>query len=343
MEKVLVTGGLGYIGSHTTVALIEAGFDVVVVDSLANSSVEVLDRIQTITGVMPPFEKIDLCDKDHFKQFLGSDIGNGISSVIHFAAFKNVGESVANPTKYYDNNVGSMSNLLELAPDFGILQLVFSSSCSVYGDPDEVPVTEASPIKEASSPYGDTKIICEKMLQDASDANKINCICLRYFNPIGAHPSGNLGEIPGEFADNIMPALTKTAMGTHQEMKIYGGDYDTEDGTCVRDYIEIMDLANAHLNALRRLDADENTSKFEIFNLGTGKGVSVLEIIQTFEEVTGKKIPYSIVEKRPGDVEEVYADPTLANDELKWKAQKNLRDMIQTAWEWQKNMSKKDE
>ena len=323
----------------------ENGFDVVVVDNLSNSKKEVLNRIGNITGKLPEFERIDLCDAAALHNFFLSPKAAGIQAVIHFAAFKNVGESVKNPLKYYQNNLFSLINLLSEMKNNNIDKLVFSSSCSVYGNPSKIPVTENAPLQPAQSPYGNTKKMSEEIIRDFALSESLKTISLRYFNPIGAHPSCHIGEFPSEFMDNIVPALTKAARhaGTRHASSllcVYGNDYNTPDGTCIRDYIDITDLSRAHLTALNRLASGEikNTAPFEVYNLGTGKGVSVLEIIHAFERVTGQKINYKIVERRRGDVEAVYADPSLANKVLGWKVKKNLDKMIRTAWAWEKAM-----
>lgn len=335
-NKILVTGGLGYIGSHTVVELQQHGYEVVVLDNLSNSRIEVLDAITKITGTKPGFELIDLCDEALLSGFFESEGAREISAVIHFAAVKNVGESVQNPQKYYRNNLASLLNLLNCMRTNKVRNLVFSSSCSVYGNPDIVPVTETTPLQEAASPYGNTKKISEDIIRDFARAKEIRAISLRYFNPIGAHPSAEIGELPSEFSDNIMPALTKNATGQLKELHIYGGDYNTSDGTCVRDYIEITDLAKAHLKALERLGNGNNMGTYKVYNLGTGRGVSVLEIVKSFEKVSGVKLNYKIVDRREGDVEMVYADPSLANKELGWSAENDLDTMIATALAWQK-------
>jgi len=335
----LVTGGLGYIGSHTVVELQQNGYEVVIIDNLSNSRIEVLDAITRITGTKPAFELIDLCDESLLSGFFESEGSIGIGTVIHFAAFKNVGESVQDPQKYYRNNLVSLLNLLNCMRTNEVEELVFSSSCSVYGNPDKVPVTEKTPLQDAVSPYGNTKKISEDIIRDFATSKEIKAIALRYFNPIGAHPSAEIGELPSDSADNIMPALTKNAIGQLKELNIYGGDYNTSDGTCVRDYIEITDLARAHLKALEKLESGNNMGTYEVYNLGTGRGVSVLEIVNTFEKVSGAKLNYKIVDRREGDVEMVYADPSLANKELGWSAENNLDTMIETALAWQKRIN----
>jgi UDP-glucose 4-epimerase len=339
-RKILVTGGTGYIGSHTAVELINEGFDVVIVDNLSNSSADVLEGIEKITKVRPAFEKFDLCDTD--KTF---DLFNkypDIEAIIHFAASKAVGESVEKPLMYYRNNLTSLLNLLEVMDKKPTINLVFSSSCTVYGQPDVLPVTEKAPIKKANSPYGNTKQIAEEIIQDAICANKsIKAIALRYFNPIGAHSSALIGELPLGVPQNLVPFITQTAIGIRDQLKVFGNDYNTPDGSCVRDYINVVDLAKAHVVAIKRLIEKKNNFNFEIFNLGTGKGVSVLEVINGFEKVTGMKLNYKIVERRAGDVEQVWADTSFANEELGWKTKIGLEETLLSAWNWEKKIRKK--
>ena len=336
-NKILVTGGLGYIGSHTVVSLLENNFEVVIIDNLSNSKEEVLDRIEKIAGVKPTFVKLDLCDVDQLSQFFRSKEGLSIAGIIHFAAFKYVGESAENPLKYYHNNLLSLVNLLGAMETFGLTNLVFSSSCTVYGNVQEMPVNEQTPLQPVASTYGNTKKISEEIIADVVRVHKFNSIVLRYFNPIGGHPTGLLGEYPSAFTDNLMPALTQVAMGKKEKFNVYGGDYNTPDGTCVRDYIDIIDLAEAHVKAINYLFANSGATINGVYNVGTGKGFSVMEVIKAFEQATGKKIQYEIVDKRKGDVEKVFADPSLANEELGWKAQRNLEDMIHTSWKWQQS------
>jgi UDP-glucose 4-epimerase len=332
---VLVTGGAGYIGSHTTVELIHAGYDVVIVDNLSNSNIEVLDGIENITGIRPSFENFDLCDAALLEEFLLNY--PRIYSVIHFAAFKSVVESVQQPLKYYRNNLLSLVNLLEGMAEHRISNLVFSSSCTVYGQPDHLPVTENSPVKAALSPYGNTKQISEEIISDAVEANPaIQAISLRYFNPIGAHPSAEIGELPQGIPDNLVPFITQTAIGIRDYLRVFGDDYNTPDGSCVRDYMHVVDLAKAHVVAISRLLNRENKANHEVFNLGTGKGVSVLEMINSFEKVTGLKLPYKITGRRPGDIEQVWADTKLANQILGWKTEHSTDDALLTAWNWEK-------
>lgn len=339
-KRILVTGGTGYIGSHTTVELINEGFNVVIADNLSNSSDEVLKGIEKITGIRPDFEKIDLCDPDKVVQLFAKY--PDIEAIIHFAASKAVGESVEKPLMYYKNNLNSLMNMLEAMNKNPQISLVFSSSCTVYGQPDILPVTEKAPIKKANSPYGNTKQIAEEIIQDTIHANKaINAIALRYFNPIGAHPSALIGELPLGVPQNLVPFITQTAIGLREELKVYGNDYNTPDGSCIRDYIHVVDLAKAHVIAIQRLIHKKNKTGFEVFNLGTGRGVSVLEIINAFENSTGTKLNYKIVSRREGDIEKVWADTGFANDELGWKAQSTLEETLLSAWKWEKNFREK--
>ncbi len=335
-QQVLVTGGTGYIGSHTVVELQEAGFEVVVVDDLSNSRLGVLDRIRQITGTTPFFECFNLCDRektlDLFRRY------PGISSVIHFAAFKSVGESVTRPLAYYRNNLVSLMNLLEAMKGSGVPHLVFSSSCTVYGQPAKLPVTEQAPVQKPASPYGNTKKISEEIIGDFLAAETgMGCISLRYFNPIGAHPSALIGELPSGVPDNLVPYITQTAIGVREELKVFGKDYHTPDGTAIRDYLHVVDLARAHVVAIGRMIGGKQKNKLEVFNLGTGKGVSVLEAIQSFERVSGTRLNYRFAPRRPGDVEQVWADTQLANAELGWKAASSLDDAMLTAWNWEKS------
>jgi UDP-glucose 4-epimerase len=338
--KILVTGGMGYIGSHTTVELIQQGFEVIIVDNLSNSNKSVLDGIEKITGIRPSFEQFDLCDKKEIQSCFAYN--KNIQAVIHFAASKAVGESVQNPLKYYYNNLLSLINLLEVMIEFQVSNIVFSSSCTVYGQPDKLPVTEQSEIQKAESPYGNTKQICEEILDDTIQANaNLKGIALRYFNPIGAHDLALIGELPLGVPSNLMPFITQTAMGIREKLNVFGNDYDTSDGSCVRDYIHVVDLAKAHVIATQRLLQNKNKQNFEYFNLGTGKGSTVLEVIHSFERVTGIQLNYEIVARRKGDVVQIYADTQLANKELGWKAEKNLDDMTLSAWNWEKSYRNK--
>ena len=332
---ILVTGGTGYIGSHTAVELIRDGYQVVIVDNLSNSRLEVLDGIESITGVRPHFENFDLCDLDRLRQCCKKY--PGMQAIIHFAALKAVGESVEKPLDYYHNNFESLINLLRIMGEFAIPNLVFSSSCTVYGQPDKLPVTEDSPIKNASSPYGNTKQVSEEIIQDAIQANAtIKAISLRYFNPVGAHPSARIGELPLGVPLNLVPYLTQTVIGKRPELRVFGNDYETPDGTGIRDYIYVVDLAKAHVMAIKRLMEKRNISPYEVFNLGTGKGYSVMEIIRAFEKATGEKVNFKFYPRRPGDIAMVYADTTRANRELGWKADTSLEQTLFTAWSWEK-------
>jgi UDP-glucose 4-epimerase len=318
------------------VELINAGYDVVIADNLSNSKMGSLEGIERITGVKVPFECVDLCDKTAFEALLKKH--KGIDAVIHFAAFKAVGESVQQPLKYYHNNLISLINLLELMPQYGIENVVFSSSCTVYGQPEQLPVTEQAPVQPATSPYGQTKQISETIIRDAVAASdKIKSIALRYFNPIGAHASALIGELPVGVPNNLVPFITQTAIGIREQLSVFGNDYNTPDGSCIRDYIHVVDLAKAHVTAVGRLTENRNKKPFEIFNLGTGKGVSVLELIHTFEKVTGVKLNYKIVGRRAGDTEQVWADTTFANNELGWKTQSTLEETLLSAWNWEKH------
>lgn len=340
--KAIITGGAGFIGSHTVVELQESGFEVVVLDNLSNSSIDVLDRIQKITGRKPSFYQIDVCDKDLLEEVFEKE--GPVDAVIHFAAFKAVGESVEVPLKYYRNNLLSLINLIERMESFGTRHLIFSSSATVYGQPDLLPASESTPVQPATSPYGNTKQINEEILRDAISASKIvQGISLRYFNPIGAHPSGLIGELPLGTPNNLMPFITQTAIGKQEKLKVFGDDYNTPDGTAIRDYIHVVDLAKAHVVAMKRLIHAKNKENYEIFNLGTGKGFSVLEVIRSFKKSTGVSLNYEIVGRRPGDVEQIFASTDLANKELGWKAELSLDEMTASAWQWEVNLSKKIE
>ncbi len=336
-KKILVTGGTGYIGSHTATELLNEGFDVVIVDSLYNSEAEVVDRITSITGTRPDLEVFDLCNQPDLNSFFKKH--SGIEAIIHFAALKAVGESVYKPLEYYRNNLVSLMNLLESMKKYRIPGLVFSSSCTVYGQPEKLPVAEDASIQPATSPYGNTKQIGEEIIRDTiTSSENIKAISLRYFNPIGAHPSGLIGELPRGVPENLVPYITQTAIGLRDELKVFGNDYDTPDGSCIRDYLHVVDLAKAHVIAVKRLLENRNKSNYEVFNLGTGKGVSVLEAIESFERVSGKKLKYRITGRRPGDIEKIWADPSLANSELGWKTISTLDDAMKTAWEWEKKI-----
>jgi len=336
-KKILVTGGTGYIGSHTTVELIEEGFEAIIADNLYNSEAVVTERIQKITGVKPHLEVLDVCDQEKLDNFIRKH--QDISAIIHFAAYKAVGESVEKPLDYYRNNVLSLINLLTVMKKYGIPNLVFSSSCTVYGQPEKLPVNESAPLQAPTSPYGNTKQIGESIIRDTtfSDQN-IKAISLRYFNPIGAHPSALIGELPRGVPENLVPYLTQTGYGIREELKVYGDDYDTPDGSCIRDYLHVVDLAKAHVIAIKRLVESRNKTNYEVFNLGTGTGVSVLEAIKSFERVSGVKLKYRIVGRRPGDIEKIWADPSYANKELGWKTLSSLDQAMKTAWEWEKTI-----
>jgi len=340
-KKIVVTGGTGYIGSHTAVELIEDGFEVILIDNLYNSEAVVAERIGKITGTKPHLEVFDICDRNKLDDFLSKN--KDISAIIHFAAYKAVGESVSKPLEYYRNNLVSLVNLLEGMNENGIPAIVFSSSCTVYGQPEKLPVTEDAPIQPAISPYGNTKQICEEIIRDTVAANKnIKAISLRYFNPIGAHKSALIGELPRGVPENLVPFITQTAMGLRDELKVFGDDYDTPDGSCIRDYLHVVDLAKAHVIAVRRLTENKNKHDYEVFNLGTGKGVSVLEAIKSFERVSGIKLKYKITGRRAGDIEKIWADPSFANRELGWKTISSLDEAMKTAWEWEKIIRKKN-
>ena len=337
--KILVTGGTGYIGSHTVVELQNSGFEVVIVDNLCNSYIEVVDNISKITGVRPGFEKIDLTDKAKTDNFFKNHAD--IAGIIHFAALKAVGESVDKPLDYYHNNILSLINILSCMKKHRIKNIVFSSSCTVYGQPDELPVTETAPIKPAWSPYAHTKQISEGIIENTTNVEDIQGILLRYFNPIGAHESALIGELPIGIPNNLVPFLTQTAIGKRDVLKVFGNDYKTPDGTAIRDYIHVVDLAKAHVVAIERLVNKANRKKIEVFNLGTGNGYSVLDVIRSFEKIRGVKLNYKIVKRRPGDIEQVWADTTFANEELGWKAEKDIDDMMLSAWNWEKALHQK--
>lgn len=338
MGKILVSGGSGYIGSHTVVELQQAGFEVLIVDDLSNSNKKVLHKIEAITNQMPEFVALDLKDEGGVLELFKS---HEIDAVIHFAASKSVGESVENPLLYYHNNLLSTLNLLKAMGFYGVESFVFSSSCTVYGQPDQLPVTEQTPTKPAESPYGNTKKICEDILKDYAHANEsFKAIALRYFNPVGAHPSGNIGERPSGVPNNLIPYLLETVAGVREKLSVFGSDYGTPDGTAIRDYIHVVDLAQAHVIALKRLLGEKNKSNYEIFNLGSGNGYSVLEVIEAFEKANQVKVNYQMVDRRPGDIEKIYADTTYANQELGWSAQLGIDEMMHSAWQWQLNLNK---
>ena len=340
MDRILVTGGTGYIGSHTVIELQKAGYSVVIIDDLSNSNREVLDGIERITGTRPDFVEGDCTDIEVLKKLFAEY--PDIKGIINFAASKAVGESMQKPILYYRNNLNTLLNLLDLMASNGVKGIVFSSSCTVYGEPDVNPVTEQSPIKKATSPYGNTKQISEEIITDVINAGApFKSVILRYFNPVGAHPSAEIGELPNGVPQNLIPYLTQTAIGIRKELSVFGDDYNTPDGSCIRDYINVVDLAQAHVIAVKRMLEDKSEDKIEIFNLGTGNGVSVLELINTFEESTGVKVPYKIVGRRAGDIEKVWADPTYANEVLGWKATSTLADTMRSAWAWQLKLDRK--
>ncbi|MBL0047577.1 MAG: UDP-glucose 4-epimerase GalE [Bacteroidetes bacterium] len=337
---VLVTGGTGYIGSHTVVELQQKGYEVIIIDNLSNSTLEMLDGIEKITGIKPLYINLDLCDAEGVSRFF--ETHKNISAIIHFAAFKAVGESVAFPLKYYSNNLLSLVNVLQGAMQAGVnlKGFVFSSSCTVYGSPDSLPVSEAAPLKPASSPYGNTKRICEEILQDTVNQANFKAISLRYFNPVGAHDSAIIGELPLGTPNNLVPIITQTAIGKRKKsVEIFGSDYATPDGTCVRDYIHVVDLAQAHVIAIERILNGKSKSNCEVFNIGTGIGYSVLEMVLLFEKISGLKLDYKMANRRPGDIESIYADVSLSSKELGWKAQRNLENMLATSWNWEKKLA----
>lgn len=332
MKKILVTGGLGFIGSHTVVELQNEGFEVIIIDNLSNSTLEVLDQITSITHIKPTFYQFDLKDKKAVLDFFNN---NTVDGIIHFAASKAVGESVLKPLDYYENNIYSLVNLLQAITQKNLNNIIFSSSCTVYGQADELPITENAKIKPAESPYGNTKKVNEEIIADASKANGLKAISLRYFNPIGAHSSAKIGELPLGIPQNLIPFITQTAVGIREELSVFGNDYPTLDGTAVRDYIHVVDLAKAHITALNRLLNNQQKSNYEVFNVGTGKGSSVLEVINAFEKVSNTKLNYKIVGRREGDITAAFADTTLANNELNWKAELTLEEALLSAWNWQ--------
>jgi UDP-glucose 4-epimerase len=334
--KILVTGGLGFIGSHTVVELQNEGFEVVAIDNLSNSSIEVLDGIEKITGKKLTFENIDLREKLAVQNFFKKH--NDISGVIHFAASKAVGESVENPLLYYENNINSLVYVLQELANLPQANFIFSSSCTVYGQAEKMPITEDASVQPANSPYGNTKQIGEEIINDVAKVTNINSVLLRYFNPIGAHSSAEIGELPIGVPQNLVPFITQTAYGLRKELSVYGNDYPTPDGTCIRDYIHVVDLAKAHVVALQRLLNKQNLDKVETFNLGTGKGSSVLEVITAFEKVSGQKLPYKIVGRREGDVISAYAHTDKANKVLGWKAELSLEDALASAWKWEQKV-----
>ncbi len=331
--KVMVTGGTGYIGSHTVVELQNKGYEVIIIDNLSNSFEYVVDRIAQITGTRPGYYNFDLTDGAKTAEFFNEN--SDIAGIIHFAAYKAVGESMEKPLMYYQNNLISLLNILDGMKEHHIENLVFSSSCTVYGQPDELPVKESSPLKEAWSPYGSTKQMSEQIIKFAVQAHGLRCIALRYFNPIGAHDSALIGELPLGVPNNLVPFITQTAIGKRQVLKVFGSDYNTPDGTAIRDYIHVVDLAKAHVTAIDRMLEKKSPLDYEVFNLGTGNGFSVLEVIKSFERVANQKLNYEIVGRRPGDIEKVWADTSFANAELGWKAARDIDDMMSSAWKWE--------
>lgn len=340
MGKMLVTGGLGYIGSHTVVELINQGYEPLIIDNLSTSDIEVLARIEKIVGKKVLFEQVEMCNYDEmynlFREY------DDIESVIHFAAFLLVGESVEDPLKYYHNNIASTVNLLSCMREFDVQNIVFSSSCTVYGNPETLPVDENAPIQPAVSPYGNTKQMGEDIIRDTTVSSNINAVSLRYFNPIGAHSSSIIGEFQDGVPHHLVPYITETALGKRKQLNVFGGDWNTPDGTCVRDYIHVVDIAKAHISAVDRLVARKADEKFEVFNLGTGIGYSVLDLIKAFINSTGLEVPYEIVDTRPGDVEAVYADTTKANNVLGWKAELSLETMLKSAWDWEQTLASEE-
>lgn len=335
-EKILVTGGTGFIGSHTVVELQNSGYEVVVIDNLSNSSIKILDQIEKITGKQPAFFQFDLLDKERLLKFFQEY--NDIAGVIHFAAYKAVGESTEFPLKYYRNNLVSLMNLIEAMESVSCKNLVFSSSCTVYGQPEKLPVTEDAPVQKAISPYGNTKQISEEIISDVVAKGIINAISLRYFNPIGAHETALIGELPIGVPNNLVPFITQTVIGKREQLKVFGDDYNTPDGSAIRDYIHVVDLAKAHVVSVKRMIENKSESDYEFFNLGTGRGYSVLELVNTFEQVNGVKVNFAIAPRRSGDVEQVWADTTKANNVLGWKAELGAAEMLKSAWQWEKNL-----
>jgi UDP-glucose 4-epimerase len=337
--KILITGGTGFIGSHTVVELILSGHDVVIVDNLSNSTIAVLDAIEKITNVRPKFEEFDLANENLTSDFFRNN--HDFDGIIHFAAHKYVGESVENPLKYYHNNLFSLINILQEMKKYDIHNIVFSSSCTVYGQPEVLPVKENAPVMAALSPYGNTKQIAEEILRDFTLSHPANVIALRYFNPIGAHDSALIGELPIGVPQNLIPFITQTGIGIRERLSVFGNDYNTPDGTCIRDYIHVDDLAKAHVTAVERLVNNKMKTHFEVFNIGTGNGISVLQVIETFERVSKTKLNYKFEPRRAGDIEQVWAETTLANTELGWKAKKTLEEMVLSAWNWELKLANK--
>ncbi|HBY15528.1 MAG TPA: UDP-glucose 4-epimerase GalE [Porphyromonadaceae bacterium] len=335
-KTVLISGGAGYIGSHTAVELINAGYDVVIIDNLTNSERKSVSGVEKITGTKIIFEVVDTCDRAQLKTVFDTYT---FDTVIHFAAYKAVGESMAEPLKYYQNNLVSFMNIVAMMKEYGRPNILFSSSATVYGDAEHLPVTEQTPRQPATSPYGNTKQIAEDILRDCCRAyDNVKGIALRYFNPIGAHPSALIGELPRGVPNNLVPFITQTAAGIRERLSVFGNDYNTPDGTCLRDYIDVVDLAKAHVAAVNRMISDKMEDKYEIFNVGTGHPVSVLELLTTFEQINNLKLPYSITDRRPGDVPAVWAETSRANEVLRWKAERTLDETLKSAWEWEKHV-----
>lgn len=335
--KILVTGGTGFIGSHTAVELINSGYEVIIIDDLSNSTKDSLVGIKKITGIEPKFYQVDCNDKEELENVLKDN--PEIKGIIHFAASKAVGESVEKPLLYYRNNLLSLINLLDIMPKYNIPNIVFSSSCTVYGEPDHNPIDESAPIKPAESPYGNTKQINEEIIKDTIKSSApIKSIILRYFNPIGSHPSAEIGELPNGVPQNLVPYITQTALGIREKLNVFGDDYNTPDGSCIRDFINVVDLAKAHVVALDRMIGGKSLDNIEIFNIGTGNGVSVLELIKVFEKVSGQKLNYQIVDRRAGDIEKIWANPKHANEVLGWKAKETIEDTMASAWKWQQKL-----
>ena len=337
-KKILVTGGTGFIGTHTTVALQEKGYRVLIADNLSNSTIDSIQRIESITGIKPDFIKADLSKMEECDALFKSN--NDIEGIINFAAYKAVGESCLKPIEYYKNNIGILLNMLDCMDKYGVKHIVHSSSCTVYGEPDSLPIKETTPTKFAQSPYGNTKQMAEDILHFTTQVKPINAIALRYFNPIGAHESAKIGELPNGVPNNLMPFITQTAIGKRKELTVFGNDYPTPDGTCIRDYIHVMDLAEAHVVSLDRMFEGKNKQALEHFNIGTGNGFSVLDVIKSFERTTGEKLPYVIGPRRDGDIIQIWADTTLANNELSWTAKRTLDQMTYSAWLWEKELAK---
>lgn len=342
MPTILITGGCGYIGSHTAIELLEENrFNVISIDNLSNATEEVLDRIEAVTGKRMTNYAIDLCDLQATREVF--EANPDIVGVIHFAAFKSVGESVEQPLWYYENNFSSLINVLKCCETYGVPHVIFSSSCSIYGNVDQLPVSEDTPVKDVESPYASTKLVGERILQDfVRSCDEVKCISLRYFNPVGAHASGLNGELPGNRPSNLVPAITQTAAGLLPQLTVFGGDYETRDGSCIRDFIHVTDIAIAHIKALDYLMAEQQEAPYEVYNLGTGQGVSIFEAISAFEQVTGQQLNYVVGERRPGDVVAIYSDSSRAKERLGWEATRGIREMMASAWKWQENLSREN-